>query len=57
MYERSFPGLLKRTPNDKPILQYRDGYGTTEVAPEDAKEYYHSDANEKAIEAWNIRVL
>jgi hypothetical protein len=55
-YSRAFDGLLSTVKNDKPILQYNDGNGgIKEIKPEDAKEYYHHDAHEKAIEQMNMR--
>jgi hypothetical protein len=55
-YTRHFPGLLQSVPNDKPIAQYRNGTGgITEIPPSEATEFYHADANERAIEAWNKR--
>jgi hypothetical protein len=55
-YTRHFPGLLQSVPNDKPIAQYRNGLGgITEIPPSEATEFYHADANERAIEAWNRR--
>lgn len=55
-YRRPFPGLLSTTPNDKPILEYRKADGTIDkISPEEAIEFYHSDASERAEEEWNKR--
>lgn len=55
-YTRHFPGLLQKARNDKPILQYRNADGSAEVLTfETAREFYHSDADERAVEEWNKR--
>lgn len=55
-YRRSFPGLLQRTPSNVPILTYRGADGQPYDIPlEECTEWYHADAHEKAIAAWNIR--
>lgn len=55
-YNRAFPGLLQTVPNDKPILEYKNGDGTIrKVKPALAVEFYHHDASERAEEAWNNR--
>ena len=57
-YSRAFNGLLQAVPNDKPILQYKNDIGGIDrIKPEEAKEWYHSDAHEKAIEEMNKRFL
>lgn len=55
-YSRSFPGLLQRVESAVPISQYRNAAGEIEqVEPDKVKEWYHSDAHEKAEAEWNKR--
>ena len=46
-YTRSFVGLINNVPSDVPV-RYEGGVIST-------TEFYHADAHEKAIEAWNTR--
>ena len=45
-YSRGFNGVLQTVPSEV-LASHPDS---------SIKEYYHADANEKAIEAWNRRV-
>jgi hypothetical protein len=46
-YTRIFYGLISFVPSDVPV-RYEGGVIST-------TEFYHADAHEKAIEAWNTR--
>ena len=46
-YTRSFDGLISFVPSDVPV-RYKGGVIST-------TEFYHADAQEIAIEAWNTR--
>lgn len=52
-YWRAFPGLLQTNKSDVPITKYSN---TEELKPEEVHEWYHHDAHENAIAAWNNRL-